>query len=176
VDWLRANAQEVGGLPGALALGGDSAGGNMSAVIARRARDASVELKLQLLVYPVCDADLETGSYRECASGYWLTREAMQWFFEQYLPGGDWLQPDVSPLRAPDLADVAPAHIVTAEYDVLRDEGEAYGRRLQEAGVPTVISRYDGMIHGFFRLPAVVPRADDALSEAASALRGAFGL
>jgi acetyl esterase len=174
VDWLGGNAEAVGGLPGQLALGGDSAGGNISAVIARRARDASVELKLQLLVYPVCDADLETSSYTACASGYWLTREAMQWFWEQYLPSGDWLQPDASPLRAPDLDSVAPAHIVTAEYDVLRDEGEAYGRRLQDAGVPTVISRYDGMIHGFFRLPAVVPRANEALSEAASALRQAF--
>jgi acetyl esterase len=174
VDWLGGNAEAVGGLPDQLALGGDSAGGNISAVIARRARDASVELKLQLLVYPVCDADLETSSYTACASGYWLTREAMQWFWEQYLPSGDWLQPDASPLRAPDLASVAPAHIVTAEYDVLRDEGEAYGRQLQDAGVPTVISRYDGMIHGFFRLPAVVPRAEEALSEAASALRRAF--
>jgi acetyl esterase len=173
-EWLHRNAETIGGLPGELAIAGDSSGGNLSAVIARRARDASVELKLQLLVYPVCDGDLTTASYAEFAHGYWLTREAMQWFWEQYLPNGDWLQPDASPLRAPDVGSLAPAHIITAEHDVLRDEGEAYGRRLEAAGVPAVISRYDGMIHGFFRLPAVVPRANDALAEAAQAIRRAF--
>jgi acetyl esterase len=176
VEWLRDRAEAVGGLPGELAIGGDSAGGNISAVIARRARDASVDLELQLLVYPVCDADLTTASYTEFADGYWLTRDAMRWFWERYLPDGDWFRPDASPLRAPDLAGVAPAHIIAAEYDVLRDEGEAYGRRLDAAGVTTVVSRHDGMIHGFFRLPAVVPRAQDALDEAALALRRAFEL
>jgi acetyl esterase len=176
VEWLRENAEKIGGLPGALAIGGDSAGGNISAVIARRARDASVELGLQLLVYPVCDADLTTQSYTQCADGYWLTRDAMRWFWEQYLPDGDWFRPDASPLRAADLAGIAPAHVITAEYDVLRDEGEAYGRQLEAAGVPTTISRYEGMIHGFFRLPAVVPRSNDALDEAAAAVRQAFRL
>jgi len=176
IDWLRQHAETIGGRTGAIAIGGDSSGGNISAVIARRARDASVELGLQLLVYPVCDADLTTSSYTEFADGYWLTRDAMQWFWEQYLPDGDWFQPDASPLRAGDVASVAPAHIITSEYDVLRDEGEAYGRLLDAAGVPTVISRYEGMIHGFFRLPAVVPRANDALAEAAEALKRAFGM
>jgi acetyl esterase/lipase len=174
VEWLRDHAEAVGGLPRELAIGGDSAGGNISAVIARRARDASVQLKLQLLVYPVCDADLTTASYTEFADGYWLTRDAMRWFWEQYLPDADWFQPEASPLRAPDVERVAPAHVITAAYDVLRDEGEAYARRLETAGVPTVVSRYEGMIHGFFRLPAVVPRAEDALSEAAEAVRRAF--
>ena len=128
------------------------------------------------MVYPVCDADLDTGSYTDFADGYWLTRDAMRWFWEQYLPDGDWFQADASPLRAPDLVSVAPAHIITAEYDVLRDEGEAYGRRLEAAGVPTVITRYEGMIHGFFRLPGVVPRANAALAEAAEAVRHAFRL
>lgn len=173
--WLAEHAGDVGGFPGQLAVGGDSAGGNMSAVIARRARDAGIDLGLQLLVYPVCDADLETASYREFAEGYWLSREAMRWFWSQYMPRGDWFHPDASPLRAPDLASVAPAHVLTAEYDVLRDEGEAYGRRLQESGVPTTISRHEGMIHGFFRLPAVIPAADRALAEAAEALQVTFG-
>jgi acetyl esterase len=175
-EWLHGNAETIGGLPGQLAVGGDSSGGNLSAVIARRARDASLPLRLQLLVYPVCDADLTTQSYTEFAEGYWLTRDAMRWFWEQYLPDGDWLQPDASPLRARDVAAVAPAHIITAEYDVLRDEGEAYGRRLEAAGVPTVVSRHEGMIHGFFRLPAVVPRARDALAEAGEAVQDAFRL
>ena len=175
-SWLHQNAESIGGLPGALAVGGDSAGGNMSAVVARRARAMSLELSLQLMVYPVCDADLDTGSYTDFADGYWLTRDGMRWFWEQYLPDGDWFQADASPLRAPDLVSVAPAHIITAEYDVLRDEGEAYGRRLEAAGVPTVITRYEGMIHGFFRLPGVVPRANAALAEAAEAVRHAFRL
>jgi acetyl esterase len=173
--WLRQRAQTIGGQPGAIAIGGDSAGGNISAVIARRARDASLQLALQLLIYPVCDADLTTASYEQFATGHWLTRDAMQWFWEQYLPDGDWFQPDASPLRAEDIASVAPAHICTAEYDVLRDEGEAYGERLRANGVPVAINRYEGMIHGFFRLPAVVPRANDALNDAAQALKNAFG-
>jgi len=174
LEWLSELPDAVGGRPGQLAVAGDSSGGNISAVIARRARDAAIELKLQLLVYPVCDADFTTGSYRDFAQGYWLTREAMEWFWQQYLPNRDWLHPDASPLRAPDISSVAPAHIITAEYDVLRDEGEAYGRRLQAVGVPAVVSRHEGMIHGFFRLPAVVPRANDALAEAAAAIRAAF--
>jgi acetyl esterase len=175
-DWLHNHAEMIGGLQGALAVGGDSAGGNMSAVIAHRARHASLDLKLQLLIYPVCDADLTTQSYRDFAEGFWLTRDAMQWFWEQYMPDGDWFQSEASPLRASDFTALAPAHIITAEYDVLRDEGEEYGRRLTAAGVPTVVSRHEGMIHGFFRLPAYVPRAHDGLAEAAEALRLAFGL
>ena len=173
--WIAEHAEEIGGRPGALAVGGDSAGGNLSAVLALRARDAGLPLALQLLVYPVLDADLDTSSYREFADGYWLTRYAMEWFWEQYLPEGDRFQPEASPLRAPDHAGVAPACVITAEYDVLRDEGEAYARRLAGAGVPVTLSRYDGQIHGFFRLPGVIDRARDALDEAAAALRAAFG-
>jgi len=172
--WVAEHAEEVGGRPGALAVGGDSAGGNLAAICSLRARDRSLPLALQLLVYPVLDADLETGSYRAFAEGYWLTREGMRWFWEQYLPAGDWFRPEASPLRAPDLRGVAPALVITAEYDVLRDEGEAYARRLEEAGVPVTLSRYDGMIHGFFRLPGVIGRARDALDEAAAALRAAL--
>jgi acetyl esterase len=174
VDWVRGRAETIGGVRDRLAVAGDSSGGNIAAVVARRARDASVELRLQLLVYPVCDADFTTASYEDFAEGYWLTREAMEWFWDQYLPDGDRFDPDASPLRASDLSSLAPAHVITAEFDVLRDEGEAYGRRLEAAGVPTTISRHEGMIHGFFRLPAVVPHADQALDEAGAALRRAF--
>ncbi len=172
--WVAEHSEEIGGRPGALAVGGDSAGGNLSAVVALRARAAGLPLALQLLVYPVLDADLDTSSYREFADGYWLTRYAMEWFWEQYLPEGDRFQPEASPLRASDLAGVALAHVITAEYDVLRDEGEAYARRLAAAGVPVTLSRYDAQIHGFFRLPAVIDRARDALDEAAAALRAAL--
>ena len=172
--WAAEHAEEIGGRPGALAVGGDSAGGNLSAVVALRARDRDLPLALQLLVYPVCDADLETGSYRAYAEGYWLTKAGMAWFWDQYLPEGDRFQPEASPLRAADLAGVPSALVITAEFDPLRDEGEAYARRLAEAGVPVTLSRYDGQIHGFFRLPAMIDRAWDALDEAAAGLRASF--
>jgi acetyl esterase len=172
-EWAARTPGAVGARPGALAIGGDSAGGNLAAVCARRARDAGLELLLQVLVYPVCDADLATPSYTAFADGYWLTRQGMDWFWEKYVPG-DRFQPDASPLRAADLSGVAPALVLTAEYDVLRDEGEAYARRLEEAGVRVTLSRYDGLIHGFFRMPAVMDRARDALDEASAALRAAL--
>jgi acetyl esterase len=173
--WASAHAPELGGRPGALAVGGDSSGGNLAAVVAVRARDNALPLRHQLLVYPVCDADLETLSYLECAEGCGLTRSTMRWFWEQYVPvASERFAPEASPLRAADVGGTAPAHVLTAEYDVLRDEGEAYARRLEAAGVPVTLSRYDGQIHGFFRMAAVIDRARDALSEAAGALRNAF--
>jgi acetyl esterase len=98
----------------------------------------------------------------------------MGWFWDHYLPDGDRFQPDASPLRADDVSGTAPALVITAGFDPLLDEGEAYARRLEQAGVPVTLSRYDGMIHGFFRMPAVIDRANDALAEAAGALRAAF--
>ena len=172
--WAAEHAEELGGIPGALAVGGDSAGGNLAAVCALRARDAGLSLALQLLVYPVTDADLETSTYNAFADGYFLTKYSMEWFWGHYLPEGDRFHPDASPLRAADVGGTAPALVLTAEFDPLRDEGEAYARRLEEAGVPVTLTRYDGMIHGFFRMPGVMDRANDALAEAAGALREAF--
>jgi acetyl esterase/lipase len=172
--WVAEHPEDVGGRPGALAVGGDSAGGNLAAVCALKARDAGVPITLQLLVYPVADADLETSTYREFADGYFLTRYSMQWFWDHYLPEGDRFLPDASPLRAEDVSATAPALVITAEFDPLRDEGEAYARRLEEAGVPVTLSRYDGMIHGFYRMPAVMDKASEALAESAAALKAAF--
>ncbi len=124
----------VGALDGDLVVAGDSAGGNLAAVVARRLRDP--RLKLQLLIYPVTDAGVNTPSYREFDEVYGLTAAAMRRFWERYLDGGDGLQPDSSPLRATDLAGVAPAYVITASHDVLRDEGEAYAAALERAGVP----------------------------------------
>ena len=172
--WAAKHAEEIGGLAGALAVGGDSAGGNLAAICALRARDVELPLALQVLVYPVTDADLDTSTYREFADGYFLTRFGMEWFWDHYLPDGDRFVPDASPLRAADVGGTAPALVITAGFDPLRDEGEAYARRLEEAGVPVTLTRYDGMIHGFYRMPGVMSVANDALAETADALRAAF--
>lgn len=172
--WVAENAAVIGGQAGPLAVGGDSAGGTLAAVVARRARDRGLPIGFQVLVYPVCDADFEVGSYRRFADGYGLTRSGMEWFWDQYAATGDRSHPDASPLRACDLRGVAAALVVTAEYDVLRDEGEAYARRLAESAVPVTLTRYDGQIHGFLRMPALIDRARGALAEVAGALREAL--
>jgi acetyl esterase len=152
-----------------VAVGGDSAGGHLAAVVALRARDRGLPLRLQVLVVPVTDCSFATPSYAENGSGYGLERATMEWFWNLYLPrltgAGD---PEVSPLRAPDLAGVAPALVLTAEYDPLRDEGEAYAARLGEARVPVEHTRYDGMVHGFLRMPAVLDRSRAAIDQIAA--------
>ena len=161
-------AQELG----PVAVGGDSAGGHLAAVVAVRARDRALPLKLQVLVVPVTDCSFDTGSYAENGSGYGLELATMEWFWNLYLPGLAGAEdPEVSPLRAPDLAGVAPAFVLTAEYDPLRDEGEAYAVRLGEAGVPVEHTRYDGMVHGFLRMPAVLDRARAAIDQIAARVR-----
>ena len=156
---------------------GDSAGGNLAAVCALRARDeGGPNLALQVLVYPVCDCGLDTDSYRANGTGYLLETPRMRWFFDCYTRGGadpaDWR---ISPLRAPDLAGVAPAVVITAEYDPLRDEGEAYARRLRDAGTAVEARRYDGMIHAFFGLSATFDAGREAMDQVGAALRRAFG-
>jgi acetyl esterase len=172
--WVLANAAELGIDPGRVAVGGDSSGGNLAAVVARRARDAEVSLAFQLLVYPVTNHDFDTGSYGEFVEGYSLTREGMRWYWNHYLGDGDGSDHDASPSREPDLTGLAPAFVATAELDPLRDEGEAYARRLEESGVPTTLVRYDGMIHGFLRMPAAIDRAADALDDLSAALAEAL--
>ncbi len=173
VEWADARRDELGS-SGRLAVGGDSSGGNLAAVVARHARDHGMEIAYQLLVYPVTDANLETTSYIDNAAGYWLTRDGMVWFWDQYVPEGDRFHPDASPLRAEDLSEVAPALVITAEFDPLRDEGEAYAARLKQAGVAVTLKRYDGLVHGFFRCSAVLSAAEDALALASNALAGAM--
>jgi acetyl esterase len=167
LDWAVDHARDFGGDPSRLAAGGDSAGGNLAIGLALRAPD---RIRLQLLIYPVTDRNFETTTYREFASGYGLTRGNMQWFWECYYPRAE-LDPSVAPLRAASLKGLPPAFVLTAEYDVLRDEGEAYARRLHKEGVAVRGMRFLGMNHGFIRMAAVYPQAEHALSVLAEALK-----
>ncbi|MDQ6771614.1 MAG: alpha/beta hydrolase [Candidatus Dormibacteraeota bacterium] len=165
--WAVAEAPTV-------AVGGDSAGGNLAAVVALRARDAGLPLALQVLIYPVLDHDLDTASYVAKADGFGLTRESMQAYWTHYLGGQDGSSPEASPLRTESLAGVAPALVAVAEHDVLHDEGVTYAERLRGAGVTVKLSEYDGLIHGFIRLRAMIERSADLVDEIAAALREAF--
>jgi acetyl esterase len=177
LQWIAANAASFGGDSTRLAVAGDSAGGNLSAVCALHARDAGgPELALQVLVYPVTDCDFGTVSYAENGEGYLLTAAQMRWFVDCYTRGGaDHTNWRISPLRAESLAGVAPALVLTAEYDPLRDEGEAYARRLEADGVPVELRRYDGMIHAFFGLSGTFDASRDAMTLVGTTLQRAFG-
>lgn len=157
-----------------VAVGGDSAGGNLAAVMALRARDAGQQLALQLLIYPVTDSSPTSDSYRRCSEGYGMTGRDMEYYWSLYMGDQDRTHPDASPLRVPSVAGVAPAHVVVCEYDVLHDEGVAYAERLRAEGVPVTLRDADGMIHGFIRMSARIDRARDAWDDCAAALRGAF--
>jgi acetyl esterase len=174
--WTVQNATSLNADPGMIAVGGDSAGGNLAAVVSQMARDRHTPpLTFQLLVYPVTAYDFETRSYQQNAEGYLLTRDSMRWYWEQYLRDlTDASNPYAAPLVAEDLHGLPAALVITAEFDPLRDEGEAYARRLQEAGVPTQCTRYDGMMHGFFGMPAVLAKGQQAIDEASAALKRAF--
>jgi acetyl esterase len=173
--WASRHAAELGGAQHRLAVAGDSAGGNLAAVVALGARDrGGPAIAFQLLVYPALDAAGDTGSWREHADGFYLTAAGMRWYWDHYLGGADGAAPDASPLRAAFLGGLPPALVVTADHDVLRDEGEAYAARLREAGVAADVRRVEGVVHGFFRWRAVTGAADAALQEAAAALRSAL--
>ncbi len=174
--WLVANAAGLGIDPRRVAVGGDSAGGNLSTVVALMARDrGGPALVSQVLIYPVTNHDLDTGSYRENATGFVLTREAMRWFWRHYLARAEeGREPYASPLMAPSLAGLPPALLITAEHDPLRDEGEAYADRLRDAGVLVTLIRYDGMFHGFLRMTRFLDKARAAVDEVGGSLRKAF--
>jgi len=175
--WVAERASELGVDAGRVAVCGDSAGGNLAAAVALMARDrGGPRLSFQVLVYPITDCDFETPSYRENAEGYLLTREGMRWYWDQYVPNAaDRTNPYVSPMRAASLAGLPPALVITAEYDPLRDEGEAYARKLGAAGVPVAHTRYPGMIHAFYRFTSTVDAARAAVAETVAALGKAWG-
>ncbi|GHF67300.1 alpha/beta hydrolase [Seohaeicola zhoushanensis] len=161
----------VDGCPaGPVIVMGDSAGGNLAAVCCARLKDPSA-VALQVLYYPVTDHDFDRPSYRAHGTGLPLTARDMQWFFGHYAPTSAWADPDVSPLRRTDLAGLPPAIIVTAEYDVLLDEGEAYADRLAAQGVPVTRRRVDGVTHGFIRLHPLFDIADAELSTISAEIR-----
>jgi len=174
--WIAAHAAELGVDADRLAVGGDSAGGNLAAVVALLAREAGgPRIALQILLYPVTDLVSESQSYADLADGYMLTRDSMRWFRAQYLATeqdtADWR---VSPLRAPSLAGLPPALVVTAGYDPLRDEGEAYARRLREAGVSVDAVSFGGMIHGFVPMGRLIDTAFRGVSLITGSLRQAL--
>jgi acetyl esterase len=173
-QWTADHVGELGGDPARLALAGDSAGGNLAAVVAQLARDAGgPPIAAQLLIYPGVDfrEDGDYPSREENAEGFFLTLEDMVWFRDHYKGSSDPADPRLSPLLADDLSGLPPAIVVTAEYDPLRDEGEAYARALEAAGVPVILHRYDGLIHGFFDLGALSPAAAAAVDETCADLR-----
>lgn len=177
VRWCAKRGAEVGGDGGRVAVAGDSAGANLATAVALRLRDeGGPPLAAQALIYPVTDFGFDTASYREYAEGFGLTRGLMRYFWKNYLASpADGSQAYASPLRAANLSGLPQALILTAQYDVLRDEGEAYAARLAQAGVPVRCTRYLDMNHGFAQLAALCDSALQGLEEAADALRTAFG-
>jgi acetyl esterase len=180
LEWVARHGAELGLDQERIAVAGDSVGGNMTAAVTLLANERrGPRIRFQALLYPVTDASFETVSYREFADGPWLTRKAMQWFWDAYLPEVyQRAMPIASPLRAmlSELSGVPPALVITDEADVLRDEGEAYGRKLREAGVDVTAVRYEGVFHDFMMLNALsstnATRA--AITQTAHALRSAL--
>jgi acetyl esterase len=174
--WIAANAASLGIDCQSIAVGGDSAGGNLATVVAIRCRDAGgPPLSAQVLIYPCTDlSSFETDSHRQFGEAYFLTRAAMEWFTGHYLPSPNFVRhPEASPMLAADLGGLPPALVITAEFDPLRDEGEDYARKMERAGVRVTVSRYPGMIHAFVSMRGVLAGGRRAISEAAEFLRTA---
>lgn len=166
--WVKSHASELGIDPNRVGVGGDSAGGNLAAAVAVKARDQNVELSYQLLVYPCVDRDFTTKSYIECATDYGLTTRAMEWFWDQYLQGDQHNEnPYAAPMRAKSLKGVAPSIVITAQYDPLVSDSEKYVEKLKSDGAEVIYKEFPGMIHGFFANVAASPSSHLALDFAA---------
>jgi acetyl esterase len=177
VRWVAGDAGEIGADPARIAVGGDSAGGNLAAAVALRARAGGPALAGQILVYPNTDQLADDESTRAADDPFLFNRHSVAWYRQHYLADpADAADPLASPLRAGSLAGLPPALVITAEYDPLRDQGEAYARRLAGAGVPVELSRYPGMAHGFFTMGGTVDASRAAIGQAASQLRAWFGM
>jgi len=168
VSWVAEHASELGADPRRIAVGGDSAGGNLAAVVASLTGD----LVAQLLIYPNTCYHADTESLRDNDDRWMFNRHSVDWYWRNYLADpGDGRDPRVSPLLAPDVSGLPPALVITAEFDPLRDEGERYAQRLRDEGVPVELTRYDGMAHGFFTMSGVLADARRAVAQAAEYLR-----
>jgi len=176
VRWVAEQAGQLGADPARIAVGGDSAGGNLSAAVTLMARDAGGPgLLAQLLVYPNTDHLADTASRRENTDPLLFNDKSVQWYWDNYLARPeDGANPLASPLRAADLSGLPQALVLTAEYDPLRDEGEAYAQRLRDSGVQVELTRYHGMPHGFFTMTGTLDAAGRAMDQAAAYLRDAF--
>jgi acetyl esterase len=160
--WVKTNATSLGIDPDAIGVGGESSGANLAAGVAIKARDTGdIDLKFQALIYPAVDETCSSDSYKSFADGYGLTRKSMQWFWAQYLQkSSDRKNPYAVPSLAKSLSGVAPAIVITAEYDVLLDDGYAYAEKLRKDGVKTLYREYEGQIHGCFSLAAITPDSE----------------
>jgi acetyl esterase len=177
VCWVAGHAAEIGADPARLAVGGDSAGGNLAAGVALRARGGGPALAGQILVYPNTDQLADDESMRSADDPFLFNRHSVAWYRQHYLANpGDAASPLASPLRAQSLGGLPPALVITAEYDPLRDQGEAYARRLAADGVQVELTRYPGMAHGFFTMIGTVDASRAAIEQAASRLRAWFGI
>ena len=176
LQWVEANAAQLGVDANRLAVAGDSAGGNLAAVVCLMAKQKGApKVTFQLLIYPTTQAHADTDSIKAFAEGYFLEKKAMDWFYDQYVPAGqDINDPRLSPLAASDLSGLPRAYVVTAGFDPLKDEGKAYADKLNRAGVAAVYVNYDGMVHGFFNMSGVLETARKAIADAAKALREAL--
>jgi acetyl esterase len=162
--WVLANAEELKIDPTKVGVMGDSAGGNLASAVALKARDNGVKLALQVLIYPCNERNFETHSYIDYATGYLLTTQGMKWFWEQYVQNpADNTNPYAAPMHAKTFKDLAPAVIVTAQYDPLLADSEKYAKLLQADGVPVVYKQFDGMIHGFFVMMAITKVAAESI-------------
>jgi acetyl esterase len=176
LEWVEKNASQLGVDANLLAVGGDSAGGDLAAVLAQIAKaKGGPKLSYQLLFFPVTQIGEETRSLREYAEGYFLERKTLDWFYAHYLPGdADKKDPRISPLAAEDVSGLPPAYIMLAGFDPLHDEGLAYAEKLRAAGVPVTVANYPDMVHDFIYLQSVLPQASEALNTAAKALKDAL--
>ena len=168
LQWVIAHAEELQIDPARIGVAGDSAGANLASGVAIKARDNKIPLAFQLLIYPCNDRNFETESYVKNATGYGLSTQAMQWFWDQYLQGSQHdKNPYAVPMRADSFSGVAPAIIITAQYDPLISDGEKYAALLERDGVTVLYREYAGMIHGFFTNMAVTPTAQEAIDSVA---------
>lgn len=175
LDWLVANGAKLGLDTARIVIAGESAGANIAGAVARHARDRGLSLAGQVLIYPVADTTMDTASYADFGEGFYLAADGMRWFVEQYFADPAHRDhPDAALLRAPAaaLANLAPAHVLTAEFDPLRDEGRAYAARLIEAGNDVTFREWKGVVHGFWLMNAISPVAGEVIADVGAWIRG----